>query len=432
MGTTAGYTLADYVHQQISRDRRARRVPAEAWEAFLGHAGDAADLGRLGLSADRRALYCYALPAYRRAGPQEYIAARRLAEILARRGDLDELMLLADSGNEPADEQVARLLAERGAVDALRRRIDTRYSLTGRLVQQREFAALLARTGNVEELRRRADAGNTAAGDQLAAILVERDVDELTERAVAGDLGAAQKLIDLLTAQGRAREAVEIIRRQADLDPLPMPNSWWGLTLLTVEGRVEELRAACERAVVPWARPMLARGLSVHGRLGELRGLADGGDGVAADSLANLLDKRDHLDELRIRADRGDESAARVLLGREVRGLAADGDVAALRTLAPTNRQAAAALVDVLADRGDIPALKELGDEGDDSAAARAAELLASVGDEAGLRDSVDRGHNSAAERLADVLAAAGRAIDGNRLRCFGLRPDGSIAEGPL
>jgi hypothetical protein len=86
----------------------------------------------------------------------------------------------------------------------------------------------------------------------------------------------------------------------------------------------------------------------------------------------------------------------------------------------------------VLAERGDIPALKELADEGDDRAAARAAELLASVGDEAGLRDSVNRGYESAAERLADVLIASGRAVDGNRLRCFGLRPDGSIAEGPL
>ena len=156
---------------------------------------------------------------------------------------------MADSGNEPADEQVARLLAERGAVDALRRRIDTRYSLTGRLVQQREFAALLARTGNVEELRRRADAGNTAAGDQLAAILVERDVDELTERAVAGDLGAAQELIDLLTAQGRARERSRSSEDRPISIDFPCPTAGGGLTLLTVEGRVEELRAACERAV---------------------------------------------------------------------------------------------------------------------------------------------------------------------------------------
>jgi len=73
--------------------------------------------------------------------------------------------------------------------------------------------------------------------------------------------------------------------------------------------------------------------------------------------------RRGDLDELRSRADQGDEYAARLLADREVRSVAADGDLDALRALASTNWQAAAALVDLLAARGDIQALQDMADE---------------------------------------------------------------------
>jgi hypothetical protein len=67
-------------------------VPASTWDAILGHHNDPADAVRIADSARSRPLYRYAIPLYRDAANvgDEY-AADRLAELLARRGDLDEL-----------------------------------------------------------------------------------------------------------------------------------------------------------------------------------------------------------------------------------------------------------------------------------------------------------------------------------------------------
>jgi Tetratricopeptide repeat len=65
---------------------------------------------------------------------------------------------------------------------------------------------------------------------------------------------------------------------------------------------------------------------------------------------------------------------------------------------------------------------------GDWHAAVRLARVLADRGDLEGMRALVDAGDWHAAWRLANLLAKQGRGEEAERLRRFGLNPDGSIA----
>ena len=137
MGQVAGYTVADYLLQHASRERRTARVPASTWDALLIHTRDPADAVRLADSAMGRLLYRYAIPLYRYAadadagdgdGDGDGDAASRLAGLLAERGDLDGLRARADAGDGDAASRLAGLLAERGdldgAIQILRARAD--------------------------------------------------------------------------------------------------------------------------------------------------------------------------------------------------------------------------------------------------------------------------------------------------------------------
>ena len=125
MGQVAGYTVADYLIQHASRERRYARVPASTWDAILSHIRDPADAARLADSARNRLLYRYAIPLYRHAADAgDGHAARWLAGLLAERGDLDGAEVLrarADAGDGQAAWQLADLLAERGDLDGAAR-----------------------------------------------------------------------------------------------------------------------------------------------------------------------------------------------------------------------------------------------------------------------------------------------------------------------
>ena len=84
MGQVTGYTVADYLLQHASRERRPARVPASTWDALLSHLRDPADAARLADSAHGRLLYRYAIPLYRRAADAgDGHAAVRLADAAA-------------------------------------------------------------------------------------------------------------------------------------------------------------------------------------------------------------------------------------------------------------------------------------------------------------------------------------------------------------
>ena len=76
MGQVAGYTVADYLIQHASRERRDARVPASTWDAVLSYVDDPADAARLADSARHRLLYRYAIPLYRHARRRRRQACR--------------------------------------------------------------------------------------------------------------------------------------------------------------------------------------------------------------------------------------------------------------------------------------------------------------------------------------------------------------------
>ena len=334
-----GYTVADYLLQQVSRERRYVRMSPSTWDALIRHIPDPTDAARLADSAERRLLYCYAIPLYRAAAADDS-AAWQLAGLLARRGGLDKLRARADVGDRDAARQLAELLAERGDLDELRARADA-----GDQDAARNLDWLLARGGDLDELRARADAGDQDAASQLVWLLARRDLDEFRDLGqLTGNKAAAPLLAWLLSERGdldKADKAAHILRARADA------------------GDREAARN------LAW---LLAR----RGDLDELRALADADDREAARWLAELLAERGDLDELRARADTGNWEATRLLSG-------------------------------LLAERGDLDEAEQM------------------------LRARADAGDGDAA-LLASVLIKQGRGEEAERLRRFGLNPNGSIA----
>ena len=85
-------------------------------------------------------------------------------------------------------------------------------------------------------------------------------------------------------------------------------------------------------------------------------------------------------------------------------------------------------LAELLARRGDLDRLRARVDVGDEYAAWHLAALLAERGDLDELRAQADAGDGAAAVQLAELLARRGQGEEAERLRRFGLNPDGSIA----
>jgi len=468
MGHIAGYVPADYLIQHASRKRRYERVPASTWDAVISHIRDPADAARLADSARNRLLYRYAIPLYSYAvDAGDGDAARRLADLLARCGDLDGavhfLRLLADAGDRYAAWRLADLLAERGDLDELRARADT---------ADRSAALKLAGHGDLDgavqalRLLADADAGDWHAAWRLADLLAERgDLDELRARADAGDEPAAERLVE--------RGDLDELRARAGAGDGCAAGRLAGL--LAGHGDLDELRARTEAgdgyAALELAR-LLAEGGDLDGAAQILRKQADAGDGYAAGRLAGLLAGRGDLDGaaqiLRKQADTGDGYAAvelaRLLAGhgdldgaaqilRKQAGandmyapldladlLAGHGDLDGAAQILriqvdagdPGDVYVAERLVDLLASRGDLDELRVRADAGDEHAAERLARVLAGRGDLDELRARTDAGDEHAAERLTELLArqlvAEGQGKEAERLRRFGLNPDGSIA----
>jgi hypothetical protein len=282
MGKVAGYTVADYLLQRASRERRYKHVPVSTWDAVLSYVSEPADAVRLGDSARNRLLYRYAIPLYRHAADAGHgPAAVRLALLLARRGDRDEaeqiLRVRVDAGDkdavgllaglsdlDQAGAAVAPLAREaNGSAQMLRARADA-----GDGPAARRLADLLAMRGDLDGLRSRVDAGDEYAASRLADLLAgllakQGDLDELRARADAGDGFAARRLAALLARRGDLDEAVHILRARADVGD-------------------------------QYAAELLADLLAERGDLDGLRGQVAAGDRGAGELLADLLLKQGH------------------------------------------------------------------------------------------------------------------------------------------
>ena len=437
MGQVAGYTAADYLIQYANRERRYARVPASTWDAILSHLRDSADTARFADSARGRLLYRYAIPLYRHAadaGDRE--AAGRLADLLARRGDLDGLRARADAGDREAAGRLADLLAKRGDLDGAAQVLHARADGGAQADADAQAAALrladlLAERadldGAAQVLRARADGGDGFAAWRLADLLAERgDLDGLRARANVGDEHAAEHLARLLAERGDLDGAAQVLRARADAGDLTA--KWRLADLLARRGDLDGLRARADAGDLT-AKWRLADLLAKQGDLDGLRARADAGDGDAPWRLAHLLAKQGDLDGLRARADAGDQAAILRLADLLAKRGDLDGAAQVLRARADAgDREAAGRLADLLAERGDLDGLRARAHAGDREAAGRLADLLAKRGDLDGLHARANAGDGFAAGPLADLLMKQGRGEEAERLRQFGLNTDESIA----
>jgi hypothetical protein len=442
--SVAGYTVADYLLQRLTRERRSRRLSAVTWQAFCDHTQDRDDMMRLADSAAARLLYRYAEPLYRRlvdAGDQDaaerladllasrgqveelqaradagdQLAAERLADALAARGDLEELQARADAHDSDAAERLAELLANRGDVEGLQARADANDSNAAFAL-----AELLANRGDVEGLQARADVGDSSSAIRLADVLAARDVEQLRARADVGDSFAAIRFAELLAA----RRDVEGLRARADAGDSFAASRL--ADVLATRGDVEGLRARAE-AGASLAASRLAEVLAARGDVEGLRARADAGDSSADYNLAMLLVDRD-IEQLRARADAGDSSAA--IRFAEV--LAARGDVEGLRARADAGDSfAAMRLAELLAYRGEVQQLRARTDTGDWMAADQLVRLLAARGDRQGVEEEIFAGNSLMVGHLVHLWYESDQDVAefNQRLRQLGLDPEGSIAD---
>jgi hypothetical protein len=167
MGSVAGYTVADYLHQRARSTRRTTPLPDLVWRALIDH-HNPTDTRRLADNADLRGRPAEAATLYR--------LAADTGDGSAEHGRVEAIEVLhprADAGDGYARYRLADLLAEHGRVDEA-----------------------------IEVLRPRADAGDGYAAYRLADLLAEHGrVDELQAEVHAGTLGAAYRLAALMRSQ---------------------------------------------------------------------------------------------------------------------------------------------------------------------------------------------------------------------------------------
>lgn len=297
----AGYKIADFLIQYASQERGCTRIPVSTWDAILSHVRDPSDAARLADSATSRGLPHYALPLYSRAADGgDWSSARKLADLLAERGDLMGLRDRAADGDWFAAARVTELLAERGDLDGLRAQVASgdRRAVT-------YLARALAEHGNPDEavqvLLAPAHAGDGEAAGELVRLLASRrTLDEATR--MLRPWSGTWFLADLLAEYGD----LSGIRAQADAGDRTA--AWRLAKLLAEDGNLVELRTRAD-ANDRNAAWQLAKLLAEHGDLDELGARADVGDWHAAMQLADLLVRRGDLETLRARADAGDEYA---------------------------------------------------------------------------------------------------------------------------
>jgi hypothetical protein len=391
--------------------------------------------------------------------------SRKLAELLAERGDIGELRARAEAGDWDADQKLLGLLAARSDIDGLRARAETgNRQAVSRLVE------LLADRADIDGLRSWADAKDFEAGQKLVELLAARgDVDELRARADAGDWRADARLAEMLFGGGD----VDGLRAWADAGNESAAG--WLARLLFDLGEIDELRARADagnQSAVSWLAEHLFNGGEISEAKRVLLDSAEAGDEYAAWHLAELLVKHGDIDEaadllraevsptdhtglqvtrkfaelrlelddidgaaqlLRVCADLGDSEA----IGHLAYLLVEDGHIdqaeQLLRERASAHCYGAVHAVSRLIDSGDTEnaerLLKAAAEAGDLQATGRLVDLLTESGDAEGLWTLADADNLDAARKLAGLLAKRGDIDDLQTLIVSGYLDRGSVIE---
>jgi hypothetical protein len=405
MGQISGYTVADYVLQQASRQRRTIRPPAQFWDACIEYLVDVDDLTRVANSAEMRLLYGYAVPLYRRAAEAgERFAGGALVNLLVKLGQTDELRARAESGDDFAAVELLEVLAntkdDQELIDELRALVDR-----GVYMAEPHLFAVFKENERVDELRDFAEAGNDLAADDLARLLVTLGrADEATAmmgaRADDGNRNALGYLANWYSQNDQVQEAVQAVR------------------VLMGAGDVN-------------AAQQLADLLAKQGNVDDLRDLAEseGPDSQAAHRLADILAELGEKEELQRLADAGSTYAATWIGANLADEGKIDEGIAILWKLADDGLiYAMDALRDVLTKHDRIDDLRARSDSGDGWSARRLSSILENRGeyDEAiaVLRKSIDSGDVLSHDPLIDLLRRQGRSEDADRIDRYGFSDD--------
>jgi hypothetical protein len=455
-----GYTVADYLLQRLTRERRSVRMSSLTWQALCSYVHEPADRRRLAAAARHRMLYQQAEVLYAPLMPgADLPTLRDFAGLLEGQGRVDDAAdLFRPYPNPRVTEELYDLFLRHDRIDdaleMLRARADAGDGTAGF-----KLAQLLATHDRYDELRARADAGDDPATACLTQLLVRQgDLDELRARADAGDYYALEGIWELLLAQDRTAEALALLSQAAEAGSryaaglivqtlaqtdaaahrralaaqAEAGNQYAKLQLAELaakEGRVDEAVAALTALADGGdfnASGALARLLAAHDRLDELRARADAGDRGSVAHLADVLVARNGLDELRARADAGDWAARQRLPRLLVKLELFDEAIAALSPVADTGELGATYLrAKTLARAGRVDELRALADAGDRAAPEELAKLLAAEGRVVDLWDEVHAGTAGAGERLIELLAERGDRAAATRLRNEGIDPDG-------
>lgn len=209
-------------------------------------------------------------------------------------------------------------------------------------------------------------AADDAARWWRAYILAQNDdVDQLRVLAVGGDDHARRDLASWLADRAKTEEAIEVIRPLADAgDDVA---ELWLARWLGEGDHIDELRQRTSRGS-HYAPPELARLLAEHDMYEDLRELAASADGTyALHELARRLAQRDMRDELRELAMAADPERRVLIL--QAAGEGASGGLDVLRLLADLGeRRSRAWLARRLAREGLIDELRQRAESGDEYA----------------------------------------------------------------
>ncbi|MCI2418805.1 hypothetical protein MOQ72_15290 [Saccharopolyspora sp. K220] len=322
-------------------------------------------------------------------------------------------------GGDPsgsASEQLADLLVTCGraeqALRLVRDRVDDGWG-PGWLARQ------FAKAGNTEQLDRFAQVGSPDAEWLLTELRIEQDpaIDVIEALRALGPnqppRGKVDRLVELLTEQGRFDHAQELIfdRATSSLHFELREETLRGLVrAMAAHNRAAEAIAFLQRIVVSdfaghvpktGVKAMLADLLAEQGRWPEVLELLRVGEQWALEWLPEHLAKNGKLDLLRQLADTGNDRARYELIRLFMHG------------------------------RNEREALEVLQNftYADNSATRRLAQLLADHGKVAELRESAARGDRYSSQQLVK-LAQRGDFPGAERLLEFGLNTDGSIPDG--
>ncbi|SFR29098.1 hypothetical protein SAMN04488564_11722 [Lentzea waywayandensis] len=413
MGCTAGFRVADYLHQHALRVRRVEPLPDAAWHALVHH-HHPDDTKRLADNAQRRGREHESVALLENLiGRGDRNAAVELAQLKTDIGDVDGAVRVL---RPHADRDtyvtwvLADLLADReeidDAVQVLRVHADSDGYTAERLVE------LLTGAGQVGDalqiLRTRADNGDENAAFRLANLLFEHEnAQELRTRADNGDEHAAARLADLLREQGQVQD----LRIRADSGD---EHAAYRLaSSLFEQEQVDDALQILRTHTGNNIAHKVAYLLQEQGQVQELRTRADNGDKQAAARLADLLREQGQVQELRIRADSGDEDAANCLATLLINLGQFDDAAQFLRTRADNDGKVAAFhLAYVLAKQEQVQELRTRADKGDIYAASKMVDLMTDKGQVEDaiqwLRSRADRGDIYAASQLSNLLASQG------------------------